>query len=243
MFHQYTDDMIQVLHNNAISTSNDPNYKAVDRCLPGVSMRFDDMTLQLNAINQGIEQMHSFQAEYMDKQFDGMRSFVSSHFDSKQRQLTKAMAQFLKNGINLMGEVVVNHNQADDLSTELEGCLLDASRTLNQSDREAECSPNIANGLNQSCNQQKVSVGNSTLITDSDKDEFSKFYGVYMQAHSHGHQKSYLLKDLYSEFFGIGNFDGPPIIGGFAELELKYKNKWRQGKYSTKEISLFPASQ
>ena len=34
---------------------------------------------------------------------------------------------------------------------------------------------------------------------------------------------------LYDEFYGIGEFEGKPIFGGFAALERDYKNRWRKG--------------
>lgn len=51
--------------------------------------------------------------------------------------------------------------------------------------------------------------------------------------------KRLFLIPMYKEFFGIGEFSGKPIVGGFAALEEKYKNKWRKGIYSSADGVFF----
>ena len=37
------------------------------------------------------------------------------------------------------------------------------------------------------------------------------------------------FRGVYEEFHGIGEYDSIPIVGGFAEMDRKYKTKWRLG--------------
>ena len=37
------------------------------------------------------------------------------------------------------------------------------------------------------------------------------------------------FRSVYEEFHGIGEYDGVPIVGGLAEMDRRYKRKWRSG--------------
>ena len=37
------------------------------------------------------------------------------------------------------------------------------------------------------------------------------------------------IHELYDEFYGLGRFEGKPVVGGLAKLEEVFKSKWRQG--------------
>lgn len=45
------------------------------------------------------------------------------------------------------------------------------------------------------------------------------------------------VQGYYDEWFGKGDFDGIPIVGGIQALELKWKRGWRGGKRQDQRIS------
>ena len=57
-------------------------------------------------------------------------------------------------------------------------------------------------------------------------DELARVAGSHLSFRRKALKKVNLLA-IYKEFYGLDEFDGVPIKGGFYGLEKKYKNSWR----------------
>ncbi|KAL7561360.1 hypothetical protein ACA910_001465 [Epithemia clementina (nom. ined.)] len=247
-FCNYVSEMMVVLENHEIGSSNDPNFRAVDRCLPGVNQRFSEIASQLQTMSRAIETLHSSQADYMHGEFDNIKNDLKFHMDSKQRNLVSAMASFFKDGVAKMSDVVVgtsNSLGSQALITTNENDLYDNSQSTitfskeGMLERGSASTSLFTDDKDRSMQLDQTFPKNNAANPCTDDELLQKVSGAYMSISRLGHQKNINLRDLYSEFFGIGNLEGRPIDGGFADLEKRFCNRWRKNKYSQKEDLLF----
>ncbi|KAL7570005.1 hypothetical protein ACA910_017051 [Epithemia clementina (nom. ined.)] len=244
-FMAFVDEMKIVLNNHVIGSTNDPNYRAVDRCLPGINQRFTELSLQLATMNHGIDTLHSAQADYLHGEFLDIKNDVKSHVDNRQRQLVVAMTSFFKEGVNKMSDVVVANLRVDSIEEPLQN--IDDESSINKSNASQTFPANHreSDNLTALCDSNgedepsQIAVPAMESTTISDDMEFQRVHGAYMKIFRLGHQKNFSLRSLYEEYFGLNEFAGIPVDGGFWGLEKKFKNRWRKNKYTQKEDLLF----
>ena len=75
---------------------------------------------------------------------------------------------------------------------------------------------------------------------EQDNSTLKKVSGSKPSFRSKSFKTAITIKEMYEEYYGLGSFKGVPIVGGFYELEKKFKTKWRTKEhYIAKETALF----
>lgn len=103
----------------------------------------------------------------------------------------------------------------------------------NMNDNNTNNNINLAENNNSNINNSR---NNSANIIDA--AELARVQGAQFSFRSSNTKRLNIIR-MYKEYYGLAEFSGRPIGGGFAELEKKYKNKWRKDSYSKSDGVFF----
>ena len=81
-------------------------------------------------------------------------------------------------------------------------------------------------GIQQSAGAGCQVDGEEDVHKEDEVDELTRVMS-HQPSFRHKNTKASDLIDIYSEYYGLGGFEGVPIMGGINGLEKKYKNAWR----------------
>mmetsp|Transcript_3951 Transcript_3951/g.5209 ORF Transcript_3951/g.5209 Transcript_3951/m.5209 type:complete len:208 (+) Transcript_3951:230-853(+) len=124
------------------------------------------------------------------------------------------------------------HKCHKEISNTIVGLLRQGADYIQKSAGE-EAESNVHTQQQQQSPQQPAASGvdNELEKDEHEEDEVDTLSCVF-GCHVSFRQKKLKAMDLmniYREFYGLGNFTGVPIDGGFHGLEMTYKNEWWGG--------------
>lgn len=219
---------------------NDPNKMCIERALPGVNRQFASVRAELQALNAKMEQMQG--------QEQCLRNYIEDEFTDVHELVQKTVESFKQGQTHLLGQIgkvfsAVASASADGARTGPGGTTSKfLSAYANSSsedntgyeandddDEEAEAVAE-GEGEGEDALSEEVQVDDEHLeqlagSAGEEDTEFNRIQHVRMRAFD---APKLVLKELYKEYYGLEEYAGIPIEGGFNGLELKYKAKWRR---------------
>jgi hypothetical protein len=213
LFGEFVDEMETVLANEA---ANNPNDIAIDRALPGVNRRFDEVVTMLREIHGDKEET----ATEWKKQGDKIETLQQTLLEQegravkRHRETAQTIAGFLQHSAEYIQQAVSEEPE------ESEGAV-----------HQFHHHEGTQQSPGASCDDD------SDLHEEDEVEELTRVMG-YQPSFRRKNLKAIDLMDIYNEYYGLGEFEGVPITGGVYGLEIKYKNGWR-GVYSAADNIFF----
>ena len=189
------------LMKQSVTVMNDPEELKVDRILPGVNTR-------LNNIHNSVVKSESTVLTAVKALGTEVINAVSGR-DSNTRQLLAqqfaAMAVTMSDGNPNITNVVRNVVRARDSGT---------------MDEVSQVTRNIDDNLGNT---------DGTVVNTVPVGLFELVRGFKIQS-----PRVKSIRDLYSEFYGVGDYCGKPfgVMGGIERLNEMFGSSWRRGSYS-----------
>ena len=222
-FEAFVGEMAAVLER---CEANDPNDVSIDRVLPGVNRRFDELARLMQELHMGVKGNKDGEErlEKLEKKMENL--FSTAECDQAKRHDTtvRAFAGFLQQGADLF------------------------TRTITQPEEDQQA-PSQEHQQGPSETQQSAVDGGPEGVMDvevgdehreTDEEILLRVMAEPQQpSFRHKNTKKILLQEMYMEYYGLGDYDGIPIAGGFHGLELKFKNSWRKESYKNSDSTFF----
>ena len=253
-FSEFTETMR--LHLQKVNdVNNEPSVALLDRFLPGINRRFDQVSDGVIKLERSMEDVHS---QIQDGVLSSAENFhqlelrLTENAKRRQIQLTSTLGSFFSRGVSErateMEEFVIN-NTTNTSTTNNEYTTVSpfgqstspnvatpndsppALMTEMYSPQETDATTSPTNRTNPDDNDQDDN-------NNEEEDEFILVSNKILSCRFIGNNRMLSLSDIYKEFFGLDIYEGVPITGGFFGLEQKYKSKWRTG-YSAADKNFF----
>ena len=266
LFTDYTAKMKEQLQ-LANRVDKDPNTRRIDQCLPGINKRFDILGNSMARIERSMEDVHTRMEDDMFTTADNFHQLeIRINHEAKKRQIafTDALGSFFHRGIsertmdlqtyatNLAQSPHNNNGLSPNGISPSPNNEIPVAPDMGTTDTQtlpldiltAEV-PSPHNG-NEATMQQQPLPDNTAPTRNNEPDdatdELTRVSNKVMSFRFIGNNSSLCLAEIYQEFFGLGEFQGIPVDGGFFALEQQYKTKWRSG-YSPSEKNFFSRAQ
>ena len=256
LFWSFTESMREhLLEENDIN--NDPSVVLIDRCLPGLNKRFDQVADGVVKLERSMEEVNTqLQEEQMNQadNFHQLELRLTEQAKRRQLQLTSTLSSFFSRGVaeratEMEQFVVAAHT---NIANENESPTNESPAGVSQSPQIATPTLTVetysplaisppADQQSPADQQPTVQVTLPPSLTDGDQsvdDELTMVSNRILSCRFVGNNSSLSLSEIYQEFYGLEAYEGVPIAGGFAALDKKYKTKWRPG-YSPSDQNFF----
>lgn len=209
-----------------LEEATDPNDTAIAKALPGVNRKFDELVQALDKMYKTIEEN---EAERKDTQRKIEDFFLRAEANSeeRQRQTAEAIAGILQLGANVIrGTMAVRApEEKEQQFAQSVGGAGESAQTLQQSEHQQQQIKQLAEPEGQPA-------------VESDVEVMRRVLGRHVSFRNKN-TKRMQLSTIYKEYYGLGEFAGVPIDGGFYGLEVRFKNNWRKGCYSNGDNTFF----
>ena len=269
-FIEYTSTMGTHLEESS-RTNNDPTNKQMEKCLPGISKRFDIVENHLSKLDIGMEEINTrMEGNHHDscRTIEDLEQRITETSKKQQLALVSSLSSFFRRGISERVEDLDTHARLNSNSTEHRGTPLNSNHsnfaTPQMDDRSTPVVPvtdSPPNPLTPPETQQTTIIATPqtqqttpqtqpTTPTTTDAanstpnapNDFESISNKILSFRYIGNSQSLCLSDCYKEFFGLGRWANIPIPGGFYGLEQIHKSKWRPS-YSPAERNFFSRAQ
>jgi hypothetical protein len=194
---------------------NDPNDAIIDRAMPGVNRRFDELVRMM--------------AE--------MHGDVVAH-DQKLGNIEEQLREQVEQAARAEESAAKRHR---DTATTMAGVLQTGASFIYKSieGQDVMLEPAVAAAAEAEWNQarQQVQVEEAATTAENKEDVLVRVMG-HQVSFRRKNIKKVLLSSIYKEYYGLEQFAGLPIDGGLHGLESSYKSVWRGG-YSASDNVYF----
>ena len=261
-FQSYKTTMAEQLV-KATPIDNDPKTQVVERCFPGLNKRFDLLQNDLQRLFNATEESNSQMEEYrldVNEAFTSLEKNLNESAKRRQFALVSALSDYFRRGITQQADdlgmhatrISENTNTAAD--GDAESPVLPGQQPTEKNDEFFATPVVYATPVNREREDSlpALPVTQSPARTPENKtptiqesessSEMADLSNKILSFRFIGNTALLSLSDVYSEFFGIGEWTNQPVLGGFYGLEQRYKSKWRSG-YSAPEQNFFSRTQ
>lgn len=221
-----------------LAEATDPNDTAIEKALPGVNRKFDDVVQTLEKLYKQGEDAVEERREEREERRNGQQRIEDYFRRAEQRaeerhaQTATALVDLFQHGADVIrGTMAVRPPGADvirgtmAIRAPLEARAGGAAESAHQEQREE-----TAEGQEEPAEPQE---------SDADQLARMRLGKGHHVSFRNGSAQRILLLDMYKEYHGLDKFKGLPIDGGYYGLEKKFKNKWRAKIYSDADNSFF----
>jgi Centromere DNA-binding protein complex CBF3 subunit, domain 2 len=212
-------DFIQEMRVKLIEAT-DPNDTAIAKALPGVNRKFDDLVQALDKIYKTIE-LNEMERQNAQRKIEDFFQRVEEKHEERHRQTASAIAGILQHGADAIRGTMAIRAPVEEQQFALSfGGAAESAQPKQQFEHH------------QQQKRQQAEPG------ESDVDVMRRVLGLQVSFRNKNTKRCELLK-IYKEYYGLDEFAGVPIDGGFYGLEVKFKNNWRKGVYSNGDNTFF----
>ena len=202
-----------------LEEATDPNDAAIAKALPGVNRKFDDLVQALDRMYKTIEANEEGRQQAQRKIEDFFQR-VEDKQDERHRQTAAAIAGILQQGADVIrGTMAIRAPEEDQQFARSVGGAAESVHLSQQSETQ----------------QQQLAEPEEE---ESEVEVMRRVLGRHVSFRNKNTKRMQLLT-IYKEYYGLDEFAGVPIDGGFYGLEVKFKNNWRKGCYSNGDNTFF----
>lgn len=205
----------------------DPNDSTIEKAMPGVNRKFEDVIQQLHAIYRT--------GDDRDKKLDAiitrlgaqdeflllLRQELHAEREENQTAITAIFDHgkevFAAGGDQMRASIRRRHEQSV-VVTELQ-------TRLSESHGGEEATPGVE-GVEDGI-EETVQADVTLVAVESDEEILRRVVNINLSFRNINAKRLCLLR-MYEEFYGLSDYINVPIPGGFHGLEKRFKTKWRQ---------------
>jgi hypothetical protein len=210
----FTDEMEVILTREA---TEDPNEATIERAMPGVVRRFDELVTMQRELHGDVSGM----VRQQDSKFLAIAKYMEekeAREVERHKETTATIAGFFRQGADYI------EGRADGESVpQAQGCK-------EQKTQQSALSPTA----------QALGDSDADVHEEDEVDELVRVSGSQF-SFRRKNSKALNLLDMYKEFYGLEEYTGIPIQDGYYGLENKHKNRWRSN-YSPADSVFFQGS-